>query len=108
MTFVNFKKISNAHITKWEETKGWRTQKPVDEGDLGSEEKISICGGDEQHLVSVSVSTKKPKLSKFCNVIDVKYLTKFLNQLKPGMTSEQIDTIFDETTKNSPSVKHKK
>jgi hypothetical protein len=105
MTFVNLKKISAEHLKNWKETKGLRTKKPVDEADFGTNEKISICGGDKQHLVSVSVSTKEPKLSKFCNVIDVKYLTKFLNQLMPGMTSEQIDTIFHKTTENSTFVK---
>ena len=97
MKFVNLKKIKNTNIKGWQEGKGWRTQKPVDEATLGSDEKISICSGDKQHLVSILITTKvtaEESNIKFCDVIDVKYLTKFLNQLKPEMTSEEIESIF--------------
>ena len=108
MTFVNLKKVNNENITGWQEGLGRRTRKPVNEAALGPDEKISICGGDKQHLVSVKISTKvttedtaeeSKLIRKFCDVIDVKYLTKFLNQLKPGMTSEEIESIFVNCTK---------
>ncbi len=108
MKFVNLKKIENENITDWKISTGWMTQMEYDEGNLGSDEKITIHGEDEPHLVCVFVRSEKTKLSKFCDVIDVKYLTKIINKLQPGMTSEQIETIFHETTENSTSYKRKK